>query len=329
MDNAHGRGKMYQCKFCGYSSDKLEDFEADKQFHKGYWCPWCDGFTYFENEPDNHSYLLFLESKKQTGIETMPTDIKLPPRISPLRYPGGKSKVASLLYQSCNKEHLKNFIEPFAGGASVGLSLLLSGKIENLYLNDADYGIYALFEIIKCYPLDLYEKIRKFVPSKEAFYHARTIVENDYKNCNTVEAAWNILVVNRLAFSGISKANCMSNPFARWNAKELIKRMERIHNFAEHIQVSNMDAIEYIEEKYWLSDATMLIDPPYFKKGKDLYHCFYQKEDHDKLAWLLDDLYKGMPGADMIVTYDMADYIKELYDYPTIRELNRKYSIAN
>lgn len=80
---------------------------------------------------------------------------------------------------------------------------------------------------------------------------------------------------------------------------------------------------------YWKDNATMFIDPPYYIKGKSLYHCYYQEEDHKKLAWLLDDLYKGMPGADMIISYDYAEFIKNLYFYPTVSELNRKYSIAN
>lgn len=304
----------YTCQFCGYSSDDIYDFEADYKMNQGFWCPDCDGFTYYQQNPSNqHSFLLFLENKNEISTEKCNSKIKFHSHVSPLRYPGGKSKVIPQIYEKCNKNHLENFVEPYAGGASVGISLLLSGLVKSLYLNDLDFGVYSLFEVIKIDPESLCTKIKAFIPNQEAFYKAKEVISSNYKDCDILEAAWNLFIVNRLAFSGISKANCMSNPSARWNPDALIKRISAIHNISDHIFVSNENAIDFIEEKYWLYNATILIDPPYYFKGKDLYHCYYEK-----LAFLLDNLYKGMPGADMIVTYDMAEQIKSIYDYPDI-----------
>ena len=62
---------------------------------------------------------------------------------SPLRYPGGKSKIAPLIRLIMEKaEESRNiYIEPFAGGAGVALSLLIDRKIfivhrtKNILLN--------------------------------------------------------------------------------------------------------------------------------------------------------------------------------------------------
>lgn len=315
---------MYQCRFCGYFTESLDDFEEDTVNNVGFWCPYCDGFTYYQEE--GRSFILYLEDAKQKeSYKKVSYNIYC----SPLRYPGGKSRLIGLVHDSCRKAQMHNFIEPFAGGASVGLALLLSGHAKELYLNDADYGIYALFSIIKVNPDIVMERINSFVPSKEAYEKAKQHVLNGYKECTETEAAWSLLVTNRLAFSGIPFANCMSNPSARWNAKTLCKRIEKIHRFAEHIHLSNKDALEYIEEMYWLSNATMFIDPPYYEKGNMLYPHAYAEEDHLQLSFLLENLHKGFPGADIIVTYDKQKEICDMYGYPKKVTIGRKYSIAN
>lgn len=319
---------MYKCRFCGYESNDLNDFEEDYKLHKGFWCPDCDGFTYFDEKEDNQNFILICETKSQLiGEKTQ--KVTFPTQVSPLRWPGGKSKFVNEILARCTPANMENFVEPFAGGASVGLSLLLSGNIKELYLNDLDYGVYSLFQVIKIFPEVLTNRIRTFIPSEKTFKEAQSKWKNGYENMDIIEAAWTLLVVNRLAFSGIPKANCMKNPGARWNADTLIKRIHNIAGVAGHIHVSCADACGVIEEMYWRPNTTIFIDPPYKIKGKDLYMKYYENNDHEQLSCLLDDLYKGTPGADMILTYDDCDYIKNLYQFPVQEIIGRNYCIAN
>lgn len=175
----------------------------------------------------------------------------------------------------------------------------------------------------------LMDRIRNFTPSKRAYQLAENVVRNGYENLDIVDAAWALLVVNRLSYSGIPFANCMSDPTARWSADTLVKRVQRIHKVGEHLHVSCMDAIQYIEEMYWMPEATIFLDPPYHAKGPSLYLESYQGNDHERLAALLDDLYRGMPGADMILTYDDSPRIREMYRFPEVTRIGRYYSIAN
>lgn len=318
---------MYICSFCGFRSESLDDFDEDFKLHKGFWCPACDGFTYFKNLQEERTFKLILESKTTSGEKLK--NVPFPTQVSLLRWPGGKSKFVGQLLSCCNPDKMENFVEPFAGGASVGLSLLLAGKVKELFLNDLDFGVYSLFQLTKDMPDILIDRIKRFVPTKEVYYQARQRVNDNYMGLDMVDAAWNLLVVNRLAFSGIPKANCMSEPAARWSAHTLIKRIERIHRVSEHIHVSCVDACELIEEMYWCPDTTIFIDPPYKIKGKDLYVNYYIDENHYKLACLLDELYKGMPGADMLITYDDCEFIKGIYEFPEVMTVNRRYCIAN
>jgi len=123
---------MYICRFCGYQSDTLDDFEEDLKYRQGFWCPVCDGYTYFKTPQDEQTFKLILENKIKNGEKA--NRVPFPTQVSPLRWPGGKSKFVGQLLSYCNPSKMENFVEPYAGGASVGLSLLLAGKIKDFYL---------------------------------------------------------------------------------------------------------------------------------------------------------------------------------------------------
>lgn len=319
--------KMYTCRFCGLSSNNLEDFEEDFQNKRGFWCPDCDGFTYYDHIENRHFFKLIYE-EKDTGETAARGTSNIRTNISPLRYPGGKSRIVSLIYDRCTSDNSKTFIEPYCGGASVGLSLLAAGIVKELYLNDIDYGVYSLFLTILENPEYLITRIKNTVPDKEQYFEFRNHVNNGY-NCDTEEAAWMYLVVNRMAFSGITKANPMGDVLARWNAKTLINKIRKIYSLRNQIYLSCTDAIELIQEAYWKPETTIFIDPPYFKKGKALYNHWYTKEDHIKLSTILEEYYTGCPGADIILTYDFEEFIDKLYDTPEKEVISRKYCIAN
>src|ERR1700687_1739051 len=59
--------------------------------------------------------------------------------VSPLRYPGGKRKLAVFIGQIFARAKIRPelLIEPFAGGASVAISLLEAGFVESIALADA------------------------------------------------------------------------------------------------------------------------------------------------------------------------------------------------
>lgn len=260
---------------------------------------------------------------------------KLLRRLSPLRYPGGKSKLVPLIYSKLQRHKSSCLISPYAGGASVELSLLYAGVVDRLVLNDLDVGIYSMFWVIKHMPEDLIFKIHNFKPTHEAFFQAQDMIKSDYVNCTIVDIAWYTLMVNRLAYSGIYYANPLGGKngnikklTARWNPKNLSERIRMIHSVSDKIEVTNLDAYELIEESYWNLEATILVDPPYVEKGNQLYRWSYSEDDHIELCLLLDYLHQGMPGADIILIYDDHPLIRKSYVYPTSIELiNRKYSI--
>ena len=322
----------YICSYCGLSSYNLEDFEEDFQNHQGFWCPDCDGFTYFDGKADKRSYMVLLENKENKEATKVHPRFKLKKQVSPLRYPGGKSKVLDLLASYLSEEK-KTFVDVYCGGGSVGLSLLLSGVVEHLVMNDLDKGVYAFFHTVLTAPEALIQKIRTVVPDRELFFYYQEMVKKDYDEFPELERAFGFLVVNRLAFSGIWNANPTSNLLQRWNPKVLEKRVWNIWEKREQIILLNEDALKVIEEYYWDETCTLFIDPPYYVAwDKKLYHHCYQEEEHWQLAELLNSLVSGMPAhADILVTYDNHPFISELYrdaGVAKVETVSRKYSIA-
>lgn len=321
---------MYICKYCG---SEYPDLNGVDHSQEGFFCEDCDSFTYFNNIQNRHQFRLFLEengSNERAGL----CPIRFSKHLSPLRYPGGKSKMLPLLYQSLNKENICNFVEPFAGGAGVGLALLESNLIQSYILNDIDYGIYALFQTIKTCPEALIEKIKSSSLTHEDFYTARQQVHNGYANCDLPEAAWALLITNRLSFSGIPKAGPLGGKngakqqlLSRWNPDDLIKRINKIHNLSDRITVTNREAFEIIEEQYWTPNTTIFIDPPYYQKGKQLYTHYFDEVQHITLAETLRLLSTGCPGADILLSYDNEIFIKDLYYWAPTTNIKLHYSV--
>lgn len=316
-----------RCKWCGYESADPDDFEEDYKNHRGFWCPMCNYFTYFTGMEVPQISVIVLEENGDNESLHKSTKIKYDRSISPLRYPGGKSKMVSLVGDMIQEQHT-TFVEPFCGGSSVGLALLSAGIIDKLILNDLDTGVYSLFHTICTNPDPLADRINEFVPSKESYFRFRSSILSGYADLSELEAGFEFLAVNRMAYSGICKANPMGNIAARYNPVDLVNRIYKISSIADRISVIHSDAAKVIEDYYWNQKATLFIDPPYYVKGKALYNKFFTDAQHRELAELIESLYCGTPGAaDFIVTYDNADFIRSLYWFADQEVLQRKFVI--
>ena len=67
--------------------------------------------------------------------------------LSPLRYPGGKAKVADFVQCLIKENALLDgtYVEPYVGGGSVALSLLFNEYVSDIHINDKDISIYAFW----------------------------------------------------------------------------------------------------------------------------------------------------------------------------------------
>jgi DNA adenine methylase len=99
---------------------------------------------------------------------------------------------------------------------------------------------------------------------------------------------------------------------ARYNAAELVGRIESIARMRNRISLANQDALNFLKAgaKRWPKETLIYLDPPYYEKGRDLYYDFYIHDDHAKVA----EFVKGsITKQSWIVSYDNAAPIRKLY----------------
>lgn len=319
---------MVECHWCGIKGPE-EEFEVHGQ--SGFWCPDCEGFTYFNKEQNDQRRLLLVLEEATGTQRKYDAPIHFKKRLSPLRYAGGKSKMIDYLFGFLREEKRGTFAEVFAGGASLGLSLLDAGVIDTLVLNDIDAGVNAFWETVLTDPEVLMDKISGPAPTHGDFWNAKTVLNN---GGSIAEMAWALLIVNRLSFSGIQMAGPLGGRqgtqqtlLSRWNPDQLIRRIQHIHSMADRIKLYKQDAATLIADVvYWDERTTVFADPPFLTQGKRLYKEAFETADHIALAETITALYREFPCADFIVTYDNEPLIRDLYPDATVNVLGRRYS---
>ena len=64
---------------------------------------------------------------------------------SPLRYPGGKNKLSAFIAKICIDNNINgHYVEPYSGGASVALFLLMEGFVSKITINGLIIGLIRL-----------------------------------------------------------------------------------------------------------------------------------------------------------------------------------------
>lgn len=255
---------------------------------------------------------------------------------SPLRYPGGKGKLAPFMGLMINKMNIKNgtYIEPFAGGAGVALMLLMEGYVDDIVINDYDKAIYSVWRAIISEPENLVDRILDTPINIDEWKKQKEIYVEQNKKYS-LDLAFATFFLNRTNRSGILKGGPIGGfeqtgnygIDARYNAEKLVERIRAVAKYKKHIKVYNKEIVSFIENvlpNYGQNSMTYF-DPPYFNKGPELYKNFFDKEDHAKIAQLI---LNGVPG-NWIITYDDTPEIIELYKQQCIRRYDLNYSAAN
>ena len=239
---------------------------------------------------------------------------------SPLRYPGGKSKLAKFIAKICVDNNINgHYIEPYAGGASVALYLLIENKVKEITINDLDRSIYAFWYSVLYKTNELCRLIDN-TPINIEVWEIQKIIQKRKKRADLLSLGFSTLFLNRTNISGIINGGVIGGKNqngkykmdCRFNKYEIIRRIKLIASYKKFIHISNKDAIQLIKEiksKNDLKNTIIYFDPPYFLKGPSLYMNAYKKEDHIKVAKMI----RSLKGVHWIVSYDDVDEINKIY----------------
>lgn len=217
--------------------------------------------------------------------------------ISPLRYPGGKARLAPYIAQLIARQRPrpKAYAEAFAGGAGAALRLLVDNKVDHIYINDLDPGISALWRCIFEHTEEFASAIETEEVSIDAWHHHSEIYRNPAGKSD-IELGFSTFFLNRCNRSGILRARPIGGLDqtgkwkidARFNRENLIGRIRHLGTYSSRVTLSEMDARHFISSLEPQSDDVLLyVDPPYLVQGDRLYMDSLADADHQELATLL------------------------------------------
>ncbi|MCB5908315.1 DNA adenine methylase [Streptomyces pinistramenti] len=239
--------------------------------------------------------------------------------ISPLRYPGGKARLAPYVAHLLARQRPrpKAYAEAFAGGAGAALRLLIDNEVEHIYINDLDPGVAALWRCIFNNTEELVDAVAHEEVSIKA-WHQHAEIYRTPTGRSDLELGFSTFFLNRCNRSGILRARPIGGLDqkgdwkidARFNRSNLIERIRNLGDYGSRVTLSEIDARKFISSLEHESDDVLLyVDPPYLVQGDRLYLDSLAEKDHQELSALLRET-----PLRWLLTYDADKRItEELY----------------
>lgn len=253
---------------------------------------------------------------------------------SPLRYPGGKGKVANYVKLLFLENDLVGgeYAEPYAGGAAVALSLLFEEFAARVHINDVDPRVTTFWAAVLNDTDALCQRIADTPVTMDEWARQREVQLSNEPE--PLDLAFSTFFLNRTNRSGILKGGVIGGQRqrgkwkldARYNKGNLIKRVHKVARFESRIFLTQLDAAAFLDNVVpSLPDRSLLyLDPPYYLKGPGLYHAFYEPADHARIAEMMAQLDRPW-----IVSYDAVRPVMELYDQHRRIRYGLSYSAAD
>jgi DNA adenine methylase len=240
---------------------------------------------------------------------------------TPLRYPGGKGKMAAYIKSLIKVNRLLDgeYVEPYAGGAAIALELLFHEYVSRVHINDISKPVFAFWKSVLNSTNELCKRVRDTALTIESRDRQKIIFANQ-DEFEDIDVGFAAFFLNRVNRSGILNGGAIggrdqTGPWkidARYNREELVFRIESIAKMRDRIRLSQMDALKFLKAMHeeWSAKTLLYLDPPYYQKGRELYYDYYRPADHEKVR---DFIAEHLSDRFWLVSYDDAPAIRELY----------------
>ncbi|TWI20371.1 DNA adenine methylase [Mesorhizobium tianshanense] len=226
------------------------------------------------------------------------------------------------------------YVEPYAGGAAVAWELLLTGVVRRVSINDISLPIFAFWHSVLNSTNDLCRMIHDCPLTMDEWDRQKETFRRP-DEADNLSLGFSFFFLNRTNRSGILNGGVIGGRDqtgkwkidARFNKSDLICRIEKIASLRARIELTNLDAVKFIETnaKRFGNKTLLYIDPPYFDKGRFLYHDAYRAEDH---AIVANSVVK-LEGLNWVVSYDDVRPIHDLYAASPWLQYTLNYSARN
>lgn len=223
------------------------------------------------------------------------------------------------------------YAEPYAGGAGTATNLLLNDNVDRILINDASICIYSFWKYIKEENERFIDAIINTPVNLEQWKHFHNLIRTAQDI--SFELGFATFFLSRTNRSGILTAGPIGGSSeekqekatykidCRFNKEDLIKRIARIGERSADIEVSNLDAIDFLQTLN-IGNNLVYLDPPYFEQGKSLYLNYYGAEDHQVLANFLSEV----QNFKWVLSYDNVEAIRTIYNKFDLYEFTISYT---
>lgn len=231
------------------------------------------------------------------------------PQRSPFRYPGGKTWLVPTVRRWLAGRRPKLLVEPFAGGAIVGLTAAFEDLAARVLLVEIDPGVAAVWRTV------LHGNAGWLAARIEAFEltmdNLRAALASPPASLR--DLAFQTVLRNRVQRGGIMApgAGLMKTGengrglASRWYPSTLARRIRAIAQIRTRITFEEGDGLQALAAYAPCEDAAFFIDPPYTVAGRRLYN--FPDISHEGMFHIV-----AGGKADFLMTYDDAPAIRRL-----------------
>lgn len=242
---------------------------------------------------------------------------------SPLRYPGGKSKVAEKLVALMPTD-MRYYVDLFMGGGSMMITMAQTFPQAHIYGNDLDPDVIGFFRRLLSSDAVLLQATARTVRgmSEERIRDYCEAAKERAKEGKVLDPA-QFYILNQCSHGGLTTMGGLSPGFKRFTNSKIEKLTQyrfALNRGTRSIPLSNG---HYMHLLYELSSRAtfFFLDPPYIE-AKNLYK--FGDFDHAELASTLENL-----TSKWMLTIDDCELSRKLWSKYNVRDLPMVYGMNN
>ena len=251
---------------------------------------------------------------------------------TPIRYPGGKSRALSKLFQYIpDLKDFREYREPFLGGGSVALEVSKRYPKLDIWVNDLYEPLYNFWKELQ----DNGQKLRdELVQLKQRhpdqgsartlFLDAKAYLERPVEDVENFHRAVSFYVVNKCSFSGLSESSSFSRQASDSNFSMAgIDKLPEYQKLIANWTITNKSYEQLLTD--W-KDVFTYLDPPY-EIGSNLYGKrgnMHKSFNHDFFATKCDRFV-----GPQLISYNSSQLIRDRFKEWTAAEFAHTYTMRS
>lgn len=239
-------------------------------------------------------------------------------KISPLRYPGGKTKAIGLITQYLPDQLPKKILSPFIGGASLEIAWANNLDVDEVIGGDVFHPLVNFWQVILSDPNALADELEKFQLGDANYRAYKQILKDWYEDpskhkLTDIAAAAHFYYNMQLSYGPMFLG--WTSPGKPTTKKDYDRILERVRTFkCPKLRVEQI-SFEKSLDKY--SDHFVYADPPYLL-GYDstVFKAIYPNQGGEHHKGFNHELFRDMMNSrktEFIISYNDCGTIREWF----------------